>query len=285
METTTKVTAQINDMRGAAYSANTITIHNNLPHYAGMKINELLLTDNPRSAHEYSIRSHGTQLGTICLTNEDAQKVKKMLIKEIDFTRINNDTNGNPRYVCHFFNLINKGDEIKANANPRDPFSIDTQYNLALIKANKIGGRKFHNKQYGGGIVFQSYNIQDTAEAINEAKEVNTNFITSWTSKDFKKAEKAIVNHFRLYSYDLITEHGKPARKMTIQENYNFESLDALLGLAYTSSGYCAEYGICNGVYVMANKTHHFDSFMINELGEVVASVQDNEEKSIYITL
>jgi hypothetical protein len=62
------------------------------------------------------------------------------------FTRINNDVNGNPRYVVHFLQLA------------------DT-YERALYLSRKLGGRKFHNKQYGGGIAFQSYNIK---KLINE---------------------------------------------------------------------------------------------------------------------
>ena len=34
--------------------------------------------------------------------------------------------------------------------------------------AKKFGGKKFHNKQYGGGIAIQSYNISDSAKRINE---------------------------------------------------------------------------------------------------------------------
>jgi hypothetical protein len=79
--------------------------------------------------------------------------------KKIDFTRINNDVNGNPRYVCHFTCLLNE-DENKMR--------WDEKYAYAVRKAKKIGGRKFHNKQYGGGIVFQSYNIQATERDINE---------------------------------------------------------------------------------------------------------------------
>jgi hypothetical protein len=56
------------------------------------------------------------------------------------FTRINNDTNGNPRFVVHYL-------------------QVAESYERALYLARKIGGRKFHNKQYGGGIAFQSYNI------------------------------------------------------------------------------------------------------------------------------
>lgn len=69
----------------------------------------------------------------------------------INFTRINNDTNGNPRYVCHFLNFI----------TDKDPYNgIDSRYDLALSRSRKFGGRKFHNKQYGGGIVFQSYDVE-----------------------------------------------------------------------------------------------------------------------------
>jgi len=90
----------------------------------------------------------------------------------IEFTRVNNDTNGNPRYVCHFNNLLSEADEksIKedyAATLARNPFALTgLRYDTALDKARKIGGRKFHNKQYGGGIVFQSYNIADTEQSI-----------------------------------------------------------------------------------------------------------------------
>lgn len=68
------------------------------------------------------------------------------------FTRINNDTNGNPRYVVHYLQLA------------------DT-YERALYLGRQLGGRKFHNKQYGGGISFQSYNTDQLAEKIKAIKE------------------------------------------------------------------------------------------------------------------
>jgi len=85
---------------------------------------------------------------------------------QIEFTRINNDTNGNPRYVCHFTDLLTDVDnaQIKedyAASLAQNPFKeTEFRYMEALNKARKIGGRKFHNKQYGGGIVFQSYDIE-----------------------------------------------------------------------------------------------------------------------------
>lgn len=68
------------------------------------------------------------------------------------FTRVNNDTNGNPRFVCHYLQIA------------------DT-YERALYLARQIGGRKFHNKQFGGGIAFQTYNIDATAEKIAQIKQ------------------------------------------------------------------------------------------------------------------
>ena len=68
----------------------------------------------------------------------------------IEFTRVNSDINGNPRYVCHFLNFIK--DDEKAS------------YEVAIKRANKLGGRKFHNKQYGVGLVF--YKIEGLEEKI-----------------------------------------------------------------------------------------------------------------------
>jgi len=78
----------------------------------------------------------------------------------INFTRISNDTNGNPRYVSSFLNLLTSREHIVTPPSEK--------YALAVERAHKIGGKKYHTKKYGGGIVFQSYNIRDTAEAINE---------------------------------------------------------------------------------------------------------------------
>jgi len=90
----------------------------------------------------------------------------------IEFTRINNDVNGNPRYVCHFLNFITDKDiaEIKedfAASLSINPFKLTQfEYEVAVSKAKKLGGKKYHCKAYGGGIVFQSYNIADLEQRI-----------------------------------------------------------------------------------------------------------------------
>lgn len=65
---------------------------------------------------------------------------------KIDFTRVNSDSNGNSRHVCHFLEFLGIADQ---------DLTLDQKYAVALKRAATIGGRKFHNKQYGGGIVFQ----------------------------------------------------------------------------------------------------------------------------------
>lgn len=79
-----------------------------------------------------------------------------------DLTRVNNDVNGNPRYVIHFLALLT--DEEK----DYNGLSLNSRYGVAIARAKKLfGGKKFHNKQYGGGIVFQSYNVQVELDLIN----------------------------------------------------------------------------------------------------------------------
>lgn len=78
------------------------------------------------------------------------------------FTRISNDVNGNPRYVIHFLEVLNEEE--------RTSIPFNKKYEYAVKKANKIGGKKYDNKSYGGGIVFQSYNIEKTYEDIQKIK-------------------------------------------------------------------------------------------------------------------
>ena len=75
--------------------------------------------------------------------------------------RVNNDVNGNPRYVVHFYDLLNE--------NEGEGLSVLEKFELALKKARKAGGKVYRGKDFGGGIVFQSYDINRT---INKAKGV-----------------------------------------------------------------------------------------------------------------
>ena len=73
--------------------------------------------------------------------------------KEIEAFRIPNDTNGNPRYVIHFRDL---------DIGLWDYDNINKLY----------GFKKYRAKWFGGGVVFQSYNIAETlAYALETVKE------------------------------------------------------------------------------------------------------------------
>ena len=82
------------------------------------------------------------------------------------FTRVKSDFYGNPRYVIHFMDLLT--DEEK------DSLKVSEMYELAVKKARKIGGKRYRGKDFGGGIVFQSYNLEETAKEIKEL--LNNNF-------------------------------------------------------------------------------------------------------------
>ena len=74
--------------------------------------------------------------------------------KEIEVFRIPNDANGNPRYVVDFRDL---------GVGLWDYDNINKLY----------GFKKYRAKWFGGGVVFQSYNIEDTLHyALNKVKEV-----------------------------------------------------------------------------------------------------------------
>ena len=73
-------------------------------------------------------------------------------METINFKSINNNIDGNSRHVCHFLNFANT-------------------YKRALYLAKKIGGKKFHNQQYGGGIVFESDNLEALEKKILQIKD------------------------------------------------------------------------------------------------------------------
>ena len=96
------------------------------------------------------------------------------MITTENLTRVNNDVNGNPRYVTHFLNLITDKDKEQIEIDfaltlQQNPFKrITLLYDLAISKARNLGGKKYRGKDFGGGIVFQSYNIHDLVKHLNE---------------------------------------------------------------------------------------------------------------------
>lgn len=76
------------------------------------------------------------------------------------FTRTRNDIYGNPRYIVHFLNLLTDKESNDYS------LSIMEKKMIAVNRSRSIGGKVYKGKDYGGGIVFQSYNLDKTLEEI-----------------------------------------------------------------------------------------------------------------------
>lgn len=124
--------------------ANSIFIIDYTPYYNGILINYLVKEVNSVSKFYYNVIQHNMNVGTVALTEEDFRTVQEYL-NPIDFTSIKSDADGNPRCVCHFVHFIGDNDMH---------LSVAKQYRLALKRAKQFNGKRFDNKQYGGGIVF-----------------------------------------------------------------------------------------------------------------------------------
>ena len=77
------------------------------------------------------------------------------------FTKVNRDVNVNSRYVVHFLQLLTAS-ELASDAN------VSIKYEWAIKRAKTLGGKKYHTKAYGGGIVFQSVNNLELEKRIKE---------------------------------------------------------------------------------------------------------------------
>lgn len=75
-------------------------------------------------------------------------------MSEIIFTQVKPNQYGHGRVVCHFLNLLTDEEKTPEFSQKYGMESVSVLYKIALNRAKKINGRKFHNKQYGGGIVF-----------------------------------------------------------------------------------------------------------------------------------
>lgn len=80
-------------------------------------------------------------------------------MKAIEFTSLSMGVNGNPRYVTRFFSLLKEEEQTLSN------------YSLAVKRANKLGGKKYRGSDFDGGIVFQSYNLDDLRKRITDMLE------------------------------------------------------------------------------------------------------------------
>lgn len=69
--------------------------------------------------------------------------------------RVDNDVNGNPRYVVHYLDIPYRD---------QHDGELFWDYQRSHIEHSKqaLFGKRYRAKWFGGGIVFTSYNVSDT---------------------------------------------------------------------------------------------------------------------------
>lgn len=87
----------------------------------------------------------------------------------MQITRIKEDVNGNGRMVVHFTELrIDCGKYNEICLKNGRGVDLVKKYDLAVFLASYIGGKRYHNKSYGGGIAFQAYSTRELVTRIRD---------------------------------------------------------------------------------------------------------------------
>lgn len=110
----------------------------------------------------------------------------------MEYLRIKNDVNGNPRFVVHFL-AFNDAAEIQSTFLSW----AGQEYNIALMRAKGIGARIYRGKDFGGGFVIQSY--RSTRE--HDVKKAFEIFESSATAQKGEiEIRLTVMNDFDFYS-------------------------------------------------------------------------------------
>ena len=110
--------------------------------------------------------------------------------------RVNSDIYGNPRYVIHFSSFLNDTEKENKLKNRH----------IAIYRAYKFGAKEYKGKDFGGGVVFQSYNIDSDIKRIKEIVQEETDkqnkfstYHRNPTAGEIKFGEGAI--HYKDFAY------------------------------------------------------------------------------------
>ena len=92
--------------------------------------------------------------------------------QDYDFMNLGYDINGNRRYAVHFLAVTNETDAEKAKELQKTvkpfQFHVSHLYDIAVNKANSIGGRKYNTKKMGGGLVFTGFSESELRKYITK---------------------------------------------------------------------------------------------------------------------
>jgi len=82
------------------------------------------------------------------------------------FYSVTNSVNGAPRYVTHFFSFLNDSERFC------QAMQVNDKYELAKKKAKKLGFKVYRGRNFGGGFVVESWNLENDIERIIDMREV-----------------------------------------------------------------------------------------------------------------
>lgn len=110
---------------------------------------------------------------------------------------------------------------------------------------------------------------------------IKISFKKEWNEQDFELMKRAITRHFG--GKKRFTHHNPQG----VEFPYNFDIIDNVLGLAYTSSSSFALYGICNTQvkYGRYGSDYNYEFFVISEDNIPFAILWDKDENEKYIKL
>ena len=80
------------------------------------------------------------------------------MISKDHFTKIENDSFGKKRWVCHHSKILTDTEIEKFDG---------IIYRKAIHRANKFGGKRYDTAKFPEHIVFQPYNLQNLIDKIN----------------------------------------------------------------------------------------------------------------------
>lgn len=71
------------------------------------------------------------------------------------------DCYGNPRFVVHYLSFSNLDPDPECMAGGLEEIVAMQERYIANVR-HAVGGKRYRGRDFGGGVVFTSYNVRDT---------------------------------------------------------------------------------------------------------------------------
>ena len=80
---------------------------------------------------------------------------------DITVYRTTSDYYGNPRFIVHYLSFTNLDPDPECMASGIDEI-VSMQNRYIDNVRHAVGGKRYRGRDFGGGIVFSSYNVRET---------------------------------------------------------------------------------------------------------------------------